>query len=239
MKKITLCLAAIAVLGLSGCASQKAWKYGPEAASNHPPIMDTSVIVTPFDDQRINENSNKYALYLIPLMPYGWQDLNTPEGVQIHANSGLWLWKPSEDMAKATAEEVENAKIFRETFFGNRASEADLLLKGSIKSSKYNGKLITYGLSAYGPALWWLGLPAASIDNELILNFKLVDQKNNLVLWEKDYQENVSKISSMYNLDSDFNYSEMLKKILLNVISDIKRNASSIQNKHSGSHLTY
>lgn len=194
MKKVTLCLAVSLIL--SGCASQKAWKYGPEAAINTLPLLDTSVVVTPFDDQRINENSNRYAMYLIPLMPFGWQDLNTPEGVQMHANSGLWLWKPNEDIAKATAEEVENTSIFKEVFFGNRASEGDLLLKGSIKSSKYNGKIITYGLSVYGPALWWIGLPSTSIDNELVLNFKLIDQKNNSVLWQKDYREEVSKVSS-------------------------------------------
>lgn len=236
MKKLALCLAVSLVL--SGCASQKAWKYGPEASTNTPPLLDTSVIVTPFDDQRINENNNYYAMYLIPLMPYGWQELNTPEGITMHATSSLWQWKPSEDIAKATAEEVENAKIFKETFFGNRASEADLVLKGTIKSSKYDAKIITYGLSAYGPLFWTIGLPATSANNELTLNFKLVDQKNNSVLWQKDYREEFSMVSSIYSLDSDFNYSEMLKKILLNVVRDIRSNISDIKSSRLSHQIT-
>lgn len=214
---------------LTGCASQKAWKYGPELVANTPPLINQSVIVTPFDDQRLNENKNRYAFYLIPLMPYGWQELNTPEGVTAHANSSLWQWKPSEDMAKAAADEVNNARIFKEAFFGNRASEAQLLLKGTIKSTKYDAKIYSYCLSAYGPALWWLGLPATSADNELSLNFKLVDQTTNATLWQKDYSDKTSVTSSLYSQDSDFNYSEMMKKIMLNVVSDLRSNAAAIR----------
>jgi hypothetical protein len=69
---------------------------------------------------------------MVPLMPFGWQDLNTPEGIQMHCNSGLWFFKPSEDLAKAVADELSSAQIFKEVFFTNRASEGDLVLKGYI-----------------------------------------------------------------------------------------------------------
>ena len=77
-------------------------------------------------------------------MPYGWQELNTPEGVERHCQSGLWQWRPNEDIAKATA-------------FTNRSSEGELTLEGNIKSTKYDGKIITYGLSVYGPLFWFFG----------------------------------------------------------------------------------
>ena len=219
-------------LSLVGCSSQKAWKYGPEPfISGVPPQVDKTVVVTPFNDQRINENSNMYAMYLIPLMPFGWQDLNTPEGVQMHLTSSLWLWRPNEDIAKAAYEEINSSNVFKEVFYSTRASEGDLVLQGTIKSTKYDGKIFSYCLSAYGPLLWWIGLPAANVSNELIVSFKLEDRKHNRVLWEKEYHEEESHISFIYSLNSDFEYPDMLKKMLLNVVKDIKTDIPTLKAK--------
>ncbi len=230
---------ALIVLSLAllagGCASQKAWKYGPEVSLGGAPLIDKTVVVTPFNDQRINENNNMIGMYLIPLMPFGWQDLNTPEGVSMHVNSALWLWRPNEDIAKATAEELNNSRIFREVFYSTRASEGDLVLQGTIKSSKYKGKIITYGLSVYGPVLWLIGLPASNVSNELVVGFKLEDRKHNRTLWEKEYRDVISKTSMIYYLKSDFDYPDMLKKMLLNVVRDIKTEVPSIRNRLSTS----
>jgi hypothetical protein len=232
MSKFRLLILIAIGLSVTGCASQKAWKYGAEPFVNGiPPLVNKTVVVPPFNDQRINENDDKIALYLIPLMPFGWQDLNTPEGVQRHITSGLWLWRPNEDFAKASYEELNSSNIFKEVFYSTRASEGDLVLQGTIKSTKYNGKLLTYGLSAYGPIFWFLGLPAASVSNELIVTFKLEDRKNNRILWEKEYSDEVSLTSIIYSLRSDFQYPDMLKKILLNVVSDIKEDVPSLKTK--------
>src|SRR4030095_15672898 len=99
--------------------------------------------------------------------PFGSMTLETPEGVQMHVNSGLWQFRPADDIARAVAQEMENARIFRETFAGNRASEADYVLLGEITSTKYEGKIISYGLSAYGPLLWLFGFPSGHTANEL------------------------------------------------------------------------
>ena len=101
MAKFRILILLTISLSLLGCSSQKAWKYGPEPfISGVPPQVDKTVVVTPFNDQRINENNNMVAIYLIPLMPFGWQDLNTPEGVQYHLTSGLWIWRPNEVLLK-------------------------------------------------------------------------------------------------------------------------------------------
>ena len=214
---------------------KKLGNTGPEISEGGAPLIDKAVVVTPFNDQRINENSNMVGMYLIPLMPFGWQDLNTPEGVSMHVNSALWLWRPNEDIAKATSEELNNSRIFREAFYSTRASEGDLVLQGTIKSSKYKGKIITYGLSVEGPILWLIGLPATNISNELVIAFKLEDHKNNRTLWEKEYREEISKTSVLYYLRSDFDYPDMLKKMLLNVVRDMKAEVPSIRNRLSTS----
>ena len=209
----TLSLIAI-TLSMVGCASQKAWKYGPEPfISGVPPQVDKTVVVTPFNDQRNNENSDMLAMRLIPLMPFGWQDLNTPEGVQMHLTSGLWIWRPNEDIAKAAYEEINSSNVFKEVFYSTRASEGDLVLQGTIKSTKYDGKLFSYGLSIEGPIFWLIGLPAANVSNELVVSFKLEDRKHNKVLWEKEYHEEESHISFIYSLNSDFEYPDINRPI--------------------------
>ena len=86
-------------------------------------------------------------------------------------------------------------------------------------------------MSVYGPTLWWIGLPAANVSNELIVSFKLEDRKNNKVLWEKEYRDEVSHTSVIYSLNSDFEYPDMLKKILLNVVKDIKTEIPNLKTK--------
>lgn len=214
-------LALLAAL-LSGCASEKAWMYGAEPAAHTAPVVEKSVSVPAFDDRRVNENSNNWGLYLIPLMPFGPQTLNTPEGVNRHATSTQWQWRPNEDIAKATAQEFNSAGLFREVFFSNRASEGDWVLHGTINSTKYDGKILSYGLSAYGPMLWFLGLPAASVSNELDVTFALEDQKTKRTLWQKEYKEKMSAMSWIYSVKADFEYAALLKKILLQATKDMK-----------------
>ncbi len=223
----------MSIILLIGCATQKAWQYGAEPEVSSAALINKSVSIPPFSDKRINENSNYVGLYLIPLMPFGWQDLNTPEGVQMHITSGLWLWRPNEDIAKATAEEIAHAHIFKETFFTHRSSEGELVLQGTINSTKYDGKMITYGLSVEGPLLWFVGFPSSYVNNELSITLKLKDEKNNVVLWEKDYREEDGSISWIYSLQSDFEYPRLLKRILLNAVGDLKSNLGTIGNKIS------
>ena len=129
----------IFVLLLTGCAIQKQWQYKSESESVNKAMINKSVSVIPFLDQRLSENSNMIGMYLIPIMPFGWQELNVPEGFQGHVTSAAWLWKPNEDIAKAVAEELNQSHLFKEVFFTNKASDGDIVLVGTIKSTKYNG----------------------------------------------------------------------------------------------------
>jgi hypothetical protein len=68
--------------------------YKTEPLKTTPPIINQSVTVPPLKDERSNENSNYALIYMVPLMPFGWQDFSTPEGIQMHCNSGFWFFKP-------------------------------------------------------------------------------------------------------------------------------------------------
>jgi len=182
-KKINVSI--LIIMGMcffSACSSQRVWTYAPETKIMSDPIRNNSVAVPPFIDKRINENKDKVALSFIPLFPFGWQTMYTPEGTRMHIISGLWLFRPNEDFAKAVAIELENASIFKEVFFTNRPSEADLSLIGTIESTTYSGKMYTYCISFFGAYLWMIGFPAATISNDLVLNLKLQDNRTKEIL---------------------------------------------------------
>ena len=160
---------------------------------------------------------------MIPLFPYGWQTMYTPEGGQEHRTSGFWLFTPTDDFAKAIAIELENSSMFEEVFFTNRPSEADLSLMGTIESTQYTSKMYTYCLSLVGIYLWLFGLPSGSASNELVLDLKLVDNVTEEIIWESRYAKSARSTSWIYALNSDFFYDSMLKEIMTEVTGSLKR----------------
>ncbi|MEN6622436.1 MAG: hypothetical protein ABFD50_12895 [Smithella sp.] len=231
MKKALFLFCCLCLL-FTGCASQRAWTYKAEPFVPATPLLSRSVAVPPLSDQRENTNSNMVGMYAIPLMPMGWQDFNTPEGVQMHINSGLWIFRPNEDFAKAIAEELQNSSMFKEVFFTHRPSDADLTLKGKIISTKYNGKLITYGLSVYGPLLWFIGFPSAYVSNDLSLQLELVDLKTNSVLWQQSFQKDSGSLSFLYVMQPDFMYDNLLKEVMKEAIPSIKDKLNALAKNH-------
>lgn len=228
MKKSFVSIVGIVILSVffGGCASQKAWVYKPNNYSQPPNISDKTAVILPFVDTRDNINKNRIALYLIPLMPFGWADYNVPEGQQMHINSGIWInYKPTEDFAKALAQELRNTNLFKDAFFDFKKGNTDIMIKGEIISTKYNGKIITYGLSACGPLLWFIGFPAGTVSNELSIRLTCLDTKSNQTLFSKTYSApRHSKVSWIYALKNDFNYPSMLRDIYADFISEFREN---------------
>ncbi|NLX50648.1 MAG: hypothetical protein GXY72_00935 [Deltaproteobacteria bacterium] len=211
---------------LTGCSHQRAWVYKAEPLVSAVPVINKSVSIAPLTDHRENSNTNAAMMYMIPLMPFGWQNLNTPETVSMHIQSGLWIFKPSEDFAKAIAEELQNSSIFKEAFFTHRESEGEIALRGKILSTKYEGYMFTYGLSVYGPLLWIFCLPTSYVSNDLSLQLQLVDLKTQEVLWEQSYKKEDNKTSIIYALKPDFMYDDFLKDIMKEAVPSIRTRLS-------------
>ena len=217
-------MVCVSVIMTVGCANQKAWVY---RANSYPAPAASSgkkVAVIAFTDARENKNSNAAMMYLIPLMPCGWQNLNAPEGVSMHMNSGAWVnYKPTEDYPKALAEDLRNTGLFADAFFDYRKENSDLAVTGRIINTKYTGYLISYGLSAYGPLLWLVGFPCGSTQNELSVELNLVDSKSDQALFTKVYTATPRKdVSWIYVLKDDFNYAEMLAEVNKEFCLDIQ-----------------
>jgi hypothetical protein len=214
--------APLALLLLPGCASTRSWAYRPEPPVQREPILAKSVVVLPVEDLRPNENSNLAALYLIPLMPFGWMTFDTPEGPEKHLTSGAWNFRPSEDIAKAVAQDLQNLGLFKEAFFGYRSSDGDLVLRGELHSTRYDAKLISYGLSFEGPLLWLIGLPSGSYSNEIRLELRLEDRKTGEQYWSGGVNEVDGSLVWLYALGADFHYDSLLKRGLRRCFTDLE-----------------
>lgn len=232
MKKYAILL-LVALLLTSGCATQKSWVYSANSYGEVSNPINKSVVILPFQDARPNINSNYAAMYLIPVMPFGWQTLNVPEGQQMHIFSGMWTnYKPTEDYPKALAEEINNSKLFKEAYFDFKKGNSGCVVKGRILTTKYSGKMITYGLSVYGPLLWLVGFPAGTVAIELSIELSLVDAQSDNVLFSNTYTSpEYSKVGWLYVMPNEFNYPTMLKDLYKKFIEDVRTRTSEISTK--------
>ncbi|HXX74427.1 MAG TPA: hypothetical protein VEI50_04820 [Nitrospiraceae bacterium] len=232
LRKAPFCLALILLVAwlATGCSSQRGWAYSPTQPTKQAAGLAKTLAVVPFIDQRPPHNSNNIGLWMIPLMPFGWQELNAPETIQSHIASGLWQFRPTEDMAKALALEVQNRHVFKEAFFTFRESDGELILRGTLLSTGYQGTLYSYGLSIYGQLLWVLGLPAGKIKNDLSIELRLENQMSGQVMWSKQYKADHDEgVYWAYAIPSDFWYDTMLKELMPAILLDLE---GAINNPH-------
>jgi hypothetical protein len=228
MKKI---LILIAVLSLTACGTTSKFVY-PSNSKNVVTLPEgknrnKKVAVVPFEDSRSDKNSEVYLLSYIPLFPVGWASYERPDAAKRFLTVGEFTFTPSEDLAKAAAYSLKKSGLFSEAFFsyGADKDKADYVLEGEILSTKYDGKIITYGFSVYGSLFWLVGLPAGTSNNELSLSFKLKDSKTNQVLWKNQYDLKNSMLQgAYYNWGRDVkSYSSMMEEIMNKVVQDISR----------------
>lgn len=138
----------------------------------------------PFRDKRSKENSNLGFLSIVPLLPYGWQNMNLPEIALDHANTGTWFYNPKEDFANALAKELNEAGVFKKVVFDyegyREARENKYIVRGNLINSRYNSKVYTYFISSLAILPWLLGTPATYTYSDLKIELSLIrtaDQK--------------------------------------------------------------
>lgn len=221
---------ALVLIFASGCAQQKAWVYQTNSYSGtRKPIARTAAVL-PFRDARENLNKNRILLYMIPLIPgFGWADYQVPEAATMHISSGLWMnYKPTEDFAKALTDEIVAAGLFKEVIYDPRGVKTDLVIQGAVLDTRYKGTMISYGLSVYGPLLWFFGFPAGTVSNDLAVQITVKEAETNKILLSKTYAApRYKKISWIYYMPSDFNYAAMLKALYLDAVNDLRRSLAA------------
>jgi len=206
----------VIALFVSGCASRGAFVYEPGSIVNvNNRKLPLKVAVLPLVDKRQHENSNAVMLYLIPLMPFGPLSYDRPDTANGYTTHASYNFRPTEDLAKAVVEELNHNQIFEEVFFTQREKEPgiDMIMSGEIRDTKYSGKLITYGLSAYGPALWFVGLPSSYVTNSIDFSLQLKRISDGIVVWRHDVKGEWDKTAGLYyNWGTEFDGYPLLVK---------------------------
>lgn len=219
---------SLIVFILSGCASVQTWKYTSEPKIYKKPDLNFNVAVTTLRDERINENGAKASgwLALIPLVPYSKiVEINVPE------SNPYINFKPTEDFSKAIAEELNNASIFEEVYYSDRTKNAKLILTGALKNTKITQYWTFYGMSLPGDLLWILGAPVGWTDNDIEIEYRLIDNDYK-IYFKKVYYGNIEFYNRYWtNPHEIFRFEEVFKKISMEVVDDIKSLIPQLQIK--------
>lgn len=218
MKKIAV---LVLCLLLTACGSVQTWRYTSEPKSYEKPKIEKIIVVPPFRDIRQNENTQKYmALAWIPLVPYSQLvEANTPEGLPLAlANFGT----ASETLAKTTAEELNNASIFKNVYFSFNTEESPLILEGTLKDFKLERYWTFYGLSLPGDLLWFLGFPAGKAYNTITIQYRLIDKKGR-EFFNKEYTQKEDWLQGFYYGNENYRLEKLMKKINMELVEDLSK----------------
>jgi hypothetical protein len=165
-------------------------------------------------------------LYLIPLVPFGFVSYERPEAARMFNTIGKYEFEVDEDLAKAAVRSLEQSGLFKRVYFtfGGDTREADYLFEGIARRTHYDGKMITYGLSLYGPLLWLLGLPAGISGNDVELSFRLLDHDLNEVWsYSSEGRESITQ-GLYYNYGNDvLGFATLMEQAMNGALRDLSQ----------------
>jgi TolB-like protein len=75
--------------------------------------------------------------------------------------------------------------------------------------------------------LWFIGLPASYVENQLALQLELVEAKTMTVLWQQSFNRDASELSILYAMQPDFMYDNLLKDIMKEAIPSLRNKLRS------------
>lgn len=207
---VRLLAGTVLLIALAGCNTQAKWTYPLDPSvlyrSNVQRPRELVMAVLPFREARpVTNRSATFLMYLVPLMPYGWVNYERPEAARTFNTIAKYELQLDEDLGKAATRSFDDSRLFRRVYFtlGGETREADLVLRGTVRHTTYNGKVISYGLSVYGPLLWIFGLPAGTSTNLLDIALSLADRDDH-ELWTYSFsQEDTITQGLYYNWGND------------------------------------
>ena len=173
-----------------------------------------TLAVEHFQDQRGTENSRYFFLCAIPLVPYCTSTYKRPENANGFLTEAAYNFRPSEDLAQASAAELRQAGLFRDVYVTDHTSDpnAQLLLRGQIINTDWDGTGYSYLVGPYAALFYVLGLPLGSVKDTLNVKLELVENENGHVLWQQEINQKYEKTEGLYfNYAEDFGYPQMFR----------------------------
>lgn len=162
-----------------------------------------SLAVVPFSEKRGNlKNYGSVYSYLIPLAPYGTMRYERPDEARMFNTQNEFEFNMSENLLKILVDTVRKMTgLFKSVIVTPTPleSKADLILSGDLRSTLYEGKTYSYGISFLGPALWCLGLPAGSSHKKLGVKLFLRKADTAELIWAYDISKENTVIQGLYH----------------------------------------
>lgn len=216
---------AIAAAIASGCASDKTgWSYSAEPLAVGAPVAEVDLAVPKFADRRDGEDRGSLLLSMVPLVPYADAEHVRPEE--------SWPaddFMPQVDLARALAEEIESARLFRNVALDGTAPPAAYVLEGAITSTHLRVREVLYGASVYGIWAWMFGAPAGMTWNELRVDLALRRANEPEVLWSFSVDERLQDTLFMHDLPLvPFHYDALWKRAMEKVIPSLREAAANL-----------
>jgi hypothetical protein len=204
----SLCLKSAASLCalalLASCGSTAKFSYPDKMDSltvlAPAPLHPQRVAVLPFEDCRPDENQiETMSLYYVPFCPFGWTECERPENGSRFPTISNFSFNPSEDLAKAAALSLRRSNLFSDVFFtyGGEKDFADFTLEGEIRSTCFEGRVLSYCFSIYSCIPWAFGAPSSTSLNRLELRL-LLKSKSGRILWERSFTRDDYVVQWLY-----------------------------------------
>lgn len=213
----------LVIIFFASCSTQKGWVY----KSNYWGSVekdDKKILIPTFIDDRGAENKDALLMSWVPICPFGWQNLSTPELVPRHLTSSLWLnFDPKIDFAKALTQEIIAGTSFKEAIYTEYPVNTGYYIQGRIINTDYKAKMYSYGCSLWYSILWLIGLPAGSFSNDLELELTCYAPGNKIIFQKVYKADTYKKTTWTYALKNDFEYPILLKKLYAEFIRDFNQ----------------
>jgi len=227
-------LLGVAFYGCSRGVARYVYTAGPDLELQSPQ-NPLSVAVLPFKDLRGKENSSWRATrlkFFIPLVPYVPSEYERPGIAVGYVSYMTYHFRPTEDLAKSVVAELEGNDLFEAVLLSTSGDQpnVDFYLTGEIHDTTNSNKMISYGLSIFGPLLWLVGLPAGTVQNSLSLDLTLRTARDGEAVWSHRISGDWRKsIGLYYNVYAEFDgYPIIMKAGIREGILDL---TAELQNK--------
>ena len=128
-----------------------------------------------------------------------------------------------DDYPKALVADLQGAGLFSNASFAPSEGDADYVVQGTIVTTKYDGRLWSYGLGPAGPILWLFALPAASASNTLAVELSCTDRRSGKQILSKRYAPpTYDSRSNLYARESDFEFAALLASVNREFTEDLR-----------------
>jgi len=222
---------------LTGCAglSTKTFVYPSSSQRlvklHISPKRNEVVAVLPFEDLRgTNNRFRGFFIYAVPGVWNGVIRYERPDTALMFNSMLRFKFHAPLDLAEAAAVSLRTSNLFRDVYVAldGDPRHADLMFSGKVRSTRYEGKVYSYGLSIFGPLLWFVGLPTGSSTNELKLELLMRDADIDAPMWRYEFQKAKTITRGMYynwnNWGRDVGlYSELMEEGMNEAIKDLDK----------------